>query len=116
MSQSTFTPPTNRNATISLVAAIFTVLTFCMGFAPIPFTALICYPVSAVLGILALVTGVKALRQIDQSAQAGRTLAWIGIWTGTLTILGVLCASTLTVLLLPHILDYVRQVWTQLQP
>jgi hypothetical protein len=108
-------PTTNSLAILSFIAALFTVLTFCMGFAPIPFTALICYPVSALLGILALVMGIKALRQIDQSAQSGRTLAWIGIWTGVLTILGVLCASTLTALLLPHILDYLRQVWRQMQ-
>ena len=108
-------PTTNSLAILSLIAAIFTTLMFCTGFAPIPFTALICYPVSALLGIVAFVTGIKALRQIDQSAQAGRTLARIGIWTGALVILGVLCASTLTALFLPRILEYVRQAWSQLR-
>ena len=78
------------------------------------FTALICYPVSALLGPLPFVTRIKALRQIDESGQAGLTLAWIGIWTGALTILGVLCASTLTALFLPRILDYLRQAWSQM--
>jgi hypothetical protein len=106
---------TNFLAILSFIAAIFTMLTFCTGFAPIPFTALICYPISALLGILALVMGIKALRQIDRSVQSGRMLAWIGIWTGALTILGVLCASTLTALLLPRILEYVRPAWSQMR-
>ncbi len=102
-------PPTNSTAILSLVAAILTVVTFCIGFAPIPFTALICYPASAVLGIVALVSGLRALRQIDRTAQSGRVLALIGVWTGALTLIGVLCFSALAVWLYPRVAAYVQQ-------
>ncbi len=104
-------PPTNSTAILSLVAAILTVVTFCIGFAPIPFTALICYPASAVLGIVALVSGLRALRQIDRAAQGGRILALIGVWTGALTILGVVCFSALGIWLYPRVATYVQQHW-----
>ena len=109
MSGSTSIPPTNRNAIISLVAAILTLLAFCAGFMPIPFTAIVCYPVSLACGAVAFVSGLSALRQIRQSAQGGRTLALIGVWTGALTIAAVICVSTAFALLLPRLADYVGQ-------
>jgi hypothetical protein len=103
----------NRNAIYSFIAAIFTVLAFCIGFLPIPLTALICYPVSAAFSIFALLKGIAALRQIEQSAEAGRTLALIGVWIGALTLTGVLCASTLFALALPPLLDFIQKAWSQ---
>jgi len=112
MTLSPSAPSTNRNALISFVTALCTLLTFCMGFVPIPFTALICYPVSLTCGIIALVTGIKALRQIRESPQPGRTLALIGIWSGALTIAAVICISTAFALLLPYVVDYFCRLGT----
>ena len=102
--------PTNRNAILSFIAALLTMFAFCIGFVPIPLTALICYPVSLACGMTALALGLKSLREIGQSAQPGRTLALIGVWSGALTIAAVICASTAFALLLPRLADYVGQL------
>ncbi len=99
----------NRQALLSLIFSIFTLLSFCIGLLPIPFTALICYPSAALLGLAALFTGVWALYQIRRSGGQGRVLAWIGILSGGLTLLAVLCFTTLAISLFPLLLDFFRQ-------
>jgi hypothetical protein len=109
-------PATNRNALFSLIAMILTVLTFCIGLAPIPLSAIPCYPTSILCGIIALVTGLKALRQIHASGESGRWMAFIGIGGGAATILAVLCATTVTLALLPSLIGYLKQFWGQVNP
>jgi hypothetical protein len=93
--------PTNGLALVSLMAAILTIVSFCIGFAPfLPLTAILCYPAASLLGLAALLTGVRSLRQMRLSGEGGRALAWIGICTGGLAILAVILFTTLTVLLL----------------
>jgi hypothetical protein len=104
-------PPFNSNSIISSIATILTVVLFCIGFVPIPLTALICYPVSLIAGIFALVTGMKALRQIRQTGESGRTLALISVWTGGVIILAMLCVLTLGILLFPYIADFLKILW-----
>ncbi len=104
-------PPFNHNSIISFIAAILTVVLFCIGVVPIPLTALICYPVSLIAGIFALVTGLKALRQIRQTGESGRTLALISVWAGGVIILVILCIVTLGILLFPYIADFIRILW-----
>jgi uncharacterized membrane protein len=107
-------PITNRNAIYSLVAVILTVIAFCIGFIPIPLTAIPCYPASLAFGGIALVTGLKALRQIRASGENGRWMALAGVWLGALTMLAVVCATTVTLALLPSFLEYLKQAWEQL--
>jgi uncharacterized membrane protein HdeD (DUF308 family) len=109
-------PATNRNALYSFVAVILTVLTFCVGIAPLPLTAIPCYPASLFFGIIALVAGLKALRQLRASGENGRWMALIGIWLGVLTMLAVVCATTITLTLLPSLFDYLKHFWGQLKP
>jgi len=104
-------PPFDRNSIISFIAAILTGVSFCIGFVPIPFTALICYPISLIAGTFALVTGMKALRQIRQLGERGRTLALISAWTGGVSILATLCVLTLGVLLFPYFADFIKTLW-----
>ena len=104
-------PTTNFLAILSFIAALFTVLTFCFGFAPIPLSAVICYPVSTLLGIVSLVSGLRALRQMDRGGETGRTLALIGVWTGALTLTGVVCFSALGIWLLPRAVEFIQQNW-----
>jgi hypothetical protein len=104
-------PSFNSNSIISFIAAILTVVLFCIGFIPIPLTALICYPVSLIAGIFALVTGMKALRQIRQTGESGRTLALISAWTGGVVILVMLFVLTLGILLFPYIADFIKILW-----
>ncbi len=104
-------PVTNRAAAGSLVYAILTLVCFCVGFSPLPFTSLVCYPASLVLASLAVVSGFTALQQIRRNGGAGRGLAWMGIWLGGLTIVAVLCTGTLAALLYPRALDFLQHNW-----
>jgi hypothetical protein len=111
---------TNRHARHSLIAVILTVLTFCIGFAPIPLTAIPCYPTSVVCGVVALVTGLKALREIRASGEQGRWMALTGIILGAGTILAILVTVCLTLVaalaLLPVLQDAINQLWRQVNP
>ena len=104
-------PPFNRNSIISFIAAILTVVSFCISLAPIPFTAFICDPLSLIAGTFALITGMKALRQIRLTGESGRTLALISAWTGGVIILATLCVLSLGVLLFPYFADFIKTHW-----
>ena len=109
--------PTNRLSLLSFLSAVLTVISFCIGFAPfLPLTAPVCYPAAVLLGIVALASGFTSLRQVRASGEKGRAMALIGIWTGVLSILAVICATTLTVLTLYYGLDYLKTYWPQLNP
>ncbi len=110
MTENTQTIPTNINAIISLSSAILTAISFCIGIAPIPLTGLVCYPVSAVMGIAALATGLVSLRQIRASGEKGRAFALFGAWIGGLTMLAGLCTIVAWILLLPEIAHFIQQI------
>ncbi len=102
-------PPMNRNAVISAIAALLTGLSFCTAVAPIPLTGWVCYPAAALLGLVALSTGVTSLAQISQSAENGRPYALIGVTIGTLSILGTAGAIALGIALFPRFLAFVQE-------
>ena len=104
----------NRPALVSLLLAALALISFCIGAAPLPISALFCYPSSVLLGIWALWMGLKALRQIRESHESGGALAKIGIWVGSLTILFVACAVTLVITLGPYIVEFIRDAWNQI--
>ncbi|MEK6753234.1 MAG: DUF4190 domain-containing protein [Chloroflexota bacterium] len=83
---------TNRHSIISLILGILTIVTFCGGFIiPIPFSSFVCAPASFLLGILALIYGMISLNQIRKHNESGRPMAWIGILSGGLIFLCILC-------------------------
>jgi hypothetical protein len=75
-------PPTNKQSIISLILGILTLLIFCGGLLPIPFTGFICFPSSFMLGFLALTYGAISLIRIKKHNESGRSMAWIGIVIG----------------------------------
>ncbi len=99
----------NRQAVLSLFLSMLTFALFCIGFLPIPLSALICYPFAVMLGLAALFTGARALYQIRRNGGQGRVLAWIGLISGGSALIAVLCFTTLAISLLPHLLDFFRQ-------
>jgi len=105
--------PTNRLSLVSFLSAILTIISFCIGAAPIPLTAWICYPAALLLGLTALVTGFTSLRQIRLSGEKGRASALLGIGIGGLTILAVICLTTLSFLLIYFGADYLKAFWQQ---
>jgi hypothetical protein len=101
---------TNRNAVISGVAALFTLLSFCIAVAPIPLTGWVCYPTAGLTGLVAFATGLTSLRQIRSSGENGRNFAMLGAWIGGLATLGSLCAVIISILWLPVIANFIRQL------
>ena len=83
--------PTNRHSIISLILGILTVLLFCGGMIPVPFTGFICFPPSFLLGFLALVYGAISLNTIRKNNEAGHIHAWAGILSGGFIFLCLLC-------------------------
>jgi hypothetical protein len=108
------TPVTNRAAISSLIYATLTLVSFCVGIAPLPFTSLVCYPASLVLACLAVVSGFTGLQQIRREGGSGRGLAWTGIWLGGLTIAAVLCIGTLAALFYPRALEFLLHNWSRI--
>ncbi|GAB4486717.1 MAG: hypothetical protein Fur0016_16480 [Anaerolineales bacterium] len=109
--------PANRLAVYSLGAALLTLLSFCIGFAPfLPLTAGVCYPAAVFGGLVSIVTGLRSLRQMRTSGESGRWMALTGIWTGSLTILAVVCAAILTLTVLFLGFDYLQTLWPTPSP
>ncbi len=108
--------PTNRMALLSFIAAFFTFVSFCGGVVPIPLTASVCYPAAILLGAAALIAGFRALRQLRATGEKGRALALIGIWTGGLTILAVVCFTTFTFMMVFYGAEYLTQFLRHFNP
>lgn len=107
-------PPFNCKAIIGFIAALVALLALCVGLLPIPFTIMFCYPPGIISGIVALVLGIQAQREIRQSNENGKFLAGIAIWGGGITIVATLCIITTGVLLYPYISEFIQQLWQQI--
>lgn len=101
-------PTTNRSAIYSSIASLLAIASLCAAVAPIPLTELFCIPGAALLGLVALLTGLHALRQIRINGEQGRPFALLGVWIGGLGTGGMLCALTLGALFLPRVLDLIQ--------
>ncbi|MBM4426906.1 MAG: DUF4190 domain-containing protein [Chloroflexi bacterium] len=84
-------PTTNKHSIISLILGLLALLVSCGMFLPIPFTSIICLPASFLLGIFALFYGTISLHRIRRDNEAGRPMAWIGIFSGGFIFLCVVC-------------------------
>lgn len=84
-------PKTNRHSAISLTLGILTLLTLCGGIIPIPFTGFICFPISFLLGLLALIYGGISLNRIRKTGESGRFMAWSGIILGGFVFFCMVC-------------------------
>ena len=83
--------PVNKQSILSLVFGILTIVFFCMGLIPFPFTSLVCFPISVLFGILALIFGAISLNQIRRYNHSGRPMAWTGIVIGGFVFVCILC-------------------------
>ncbi len=101
----------NKPARLSLASAMLTIIFFCIGVAPIPLTALICYPAALLSGLTALLSGLRGLRY-----PSGRWMAWVGMITGTLTLLAITLFTALTALLAPILAETLQKLWQTLRP
>jgi len=109
MIETTPISPFNRKSIISIIAALIAFLALCAGLLPLPFTILLCYPPGIILGIVALVSGLQAQREIRQSNESGRFLAVIAVWVGGITIIATLCMIAVGVLLYPYVSEFIQQ-------
>jgi len=90
-------PQTNRHSIISLTLGILTLLALCGGIIPVPLTGFVCFPASSLLGLSALFYGIRSLMNIRKTNEAGRSMAWIGVFIGGVTFLCMLCILGLAV-------------------
>jgi hypothetical protein len=107
----------NRKAMIGFVFSIHAIIVLCIGFLPIPFTALICYPSGFILGIVSLVLGSIALRELRTDGKNGQPFAWFAAWAGGLIMSAISCfALTGGYLIYPYISDIFQQLVNQPSP
>jgi hypothetical protein len=116
MIEATSIPSFNHKSILGFIAALIPTLALCAGVLPIPFTILLCYPPGIILGIIALVLGLQAQREIRQSNERGRMLALLSAWIGGITIIATLCMITAGVLLYPYISELIQQAWQRINP
>ncbi|MDD2921339.1 MAG: DUF4190 domain-containing protein [Anaerolineales bacterium] len=98
---------TNSHSILSLVLGILTIVAFCMGSFPIPFTGFICFPASFFLGILALIFGIISLNQIRRRNESGSPMAWVGVAVGGFVFICVICAVISFALMFIFAPDYI---------
>lgn len=91
MNEEIINSPINTQSILSLVFGILTILSFCTGMIPLPFTGFICFPTSFLLGFLALIFGAVSLNQIRKHNESGGPMAWIGIMSGGFVFMCVMC-------------------------
>jgi polyferredoxin len=91
MNKEAINSPVNNQSVLSLVFGILTIVSFCTGMIPFPFTGFICFPASFLLGILALVFGAISLSRIRRQNESGSPMAWMGIILGGVIFLCVMC-------------------------
>ena len=99
----------NRKAIVSFISALLALLVICTGILPIPFALLLCYPIGIVFGVASIVLGIKAQREIRESAESGRALALLSIWIGGFALFAYVCMVTAGAILLPRVLEYIKQ-------
>jgi hypothetical protein len=91
MNEKNINAPVNNQAILSLVFGILTILFFCIGMIPIPFTGFICFPSSLLFGILTLVFGFISLNRIRSQKEAGGTMAWTSLILVGIVFLCAIC-------------------------
>ena len=109
MYENTTAKPINRLAVFSFIAALITLISFCIGVLPfLPLTAWICYPTAIMTGVIATGTGLISLFQIRATGGYGKIYGIIGTGIGALTTLGTLCAGISGILLVPVIANLIQ--------
>lgn len=83
--------PFNKQAIISVILGVITLITFCAGMLPIPFTGFICFPLSFILGLVAIIYGIISLNKIKRNNESGKPMAWTGIVLGGIIFLCFFC-------------------------
>jgi len=99
----------NRNAIISFISGLLALLVICTGILPIPFAFIFCYPIGIIFGVLSIVLGLKAQREIRETDESGLTLARLAIWISGLALFAYACMMTAGALLLPRVVEYISQ-------
>jgi hypothetical protein len=110
MNQNTINSPTNAQSILSLVFGILALLLFCIGLVPFPLTDLICYPISFLFAILALVFGSISLGQIRRRSESGSPMVWVGIISAGFVVLCMICMIIVVVALFMFAPDFIHHM------
>ena len=99
---------TNRNAILSFVAGLLTLLSLCTAIIPIPFTGYVCFPGAAIWSIVAVASGLRSMQQLRSSGEKGFVLAGVGLGLGGLTVAAGLCLAAVGIVVWPRLVDALR--------
>jgi len=99
----------NRNAIISFISGLLALLVICTGVLPIPFAFLLCYPVGIIFGVISIVLGINAQREIRETDESGLALARLAVWISGFALFAYVCMLTAGALLLPRVAEYISQ-------
>jgi hypothetical protein len=99
----------NRKAIISFISGLLALLVICTGVLPIPFAFILCYPVGIIFGVLSIVLGIKAQREIRETDESGLALARLAIWISGFALFAYVCMLTAGALLLPRVAEYISR-------
>jgi hypothetical protein len=92
---------TNSLSVVSLITGIVGFISMCLGV--IPFLGWVCYGISGLAAIAALITGFIGINKMKASGEKGRGMAITGIVFGALGLLGVCVMIIISVALGPVI-------------
>ena len=106
---------TNGKALLSVVAAAAAILCFCGGVAPIPLTALVCFPLTGIFGLIAISAGIAGLHGTRMGSEQGHNLALAGMGLGGVAVLAALCMTISGVALIRILIDAPRH-WIPAMP
>src|SRR5215510_10718054 len=104
----------NRRALTGFIIAMLSLVAFCTGFVPIPFTAILCYPISILLGFVAFAVGLSSVRQIRMNGENGKAFAWISVGIGGSVVFMTICFIAVGILIWPSIYEFIKQAWQQI--
>jgi hypothetical protein len=101
---------TNRNAIVSFVAGLLTLLSLCTAVIPIPFTGYVCFPGAAVWSVVAVASGLRSIHQMRSSGERGTRLAGVGLALGGLTLSIGLCVVVVALAMWPRLVEVMRSL------
>jgi hypothetical protein len=100
----------DRNVRVCFIAGLLTLLAVCTAIVPVPFTGYVCFPVAAILAVVASVHGAKALLRFRALTTIEKGMAMTGMAAGIAGFSAVACSAVLTVVLGLRLIDALGQL------
>ncbi|HET6846997.1 MAG TPA: hypothetical protein VFH29_09185 [Anaerolineales bacterium] len=101
---------TDRNAAISLAAGMLALAAVCIAVIPVPFTGYICFPAAAILTVIAVTHGARALSRFGALRAAEKAMTAAGLVASAMAVLASICSVVIVVILGMRLAEALRQL------